>query len=41
MILYKRNDYILKEARWQIEGQLGYRGIGSYDGFQYQHYKNF
>ena len=24
---------LAKEARWQIEGQLGYRGIGSYDGF--------
>ena len=23
----------LEEARWQIEGQLSYRGIGSYDGF--------
>ena len=23
----------MKEARWQIEGQLGYRSIGSYDGF--------
>jgi len=23
----------VKEARWQIEGQLSYRGIGSYDGF--------
>ena len=26
------NSY-MKEARWQIEGQLSYRGIGSYDGF--------
>ena len=26
-------DSYMKEARWQIEGQLGYRGIGSYDGF--------
>ena len=24
---------LAKEARWQIEGQLSYRGIGSYDGF--------
>ncbi len=26
-------DSYMKEARWQIEGQLSYRGIGSYDGF--------
>ena len=26
------NSY-MKEARWQIEGQLSYKGIGSYDGF--------
>ena len=26
------NSY-MKEARWQIEGQLSYRGIGSSDGF--------
>ena len=24
---------LAKEARWQIEGQLSYKGIGSYDGF--------
>ena len=23
----------LQEARWQIEGQLSYRGVGNYDGF--------
>ena len=26
-------DSYMKEARWQIEGQLSYRGIGSSDGF--------
>ena len=26
-------DSYMKEARWQIEGQLSYKGIGSYDGF--------
>ena len=33
--IYKKTGKFeeLEEARWQIEGQLSYRGIGSYDAF--------
>ena len=31
---YKVNEEIVREARYRVDGQLSYKGIGSYDGFE-------